>query len=335
MPKTKEVLKNDESIDSFNEEVIEVGLRPKTIDGFIGQKLLKDNLKVFTGSAKAQNVQLDHVLLYGPPGLGKTTLSGIIASDMGVGFHTTAGPILSKTGDLAAILTNLKEGDVFFIDEVHRMPIAVEEMLYSAMEDFKLDIIVGEGPAARSIRIELPKFTLIGATTRMGLLSNPLRGRFGILLGLDFYNLEELCEVVIRFANKMQIKIDKKAGLLIASMSRGTPRIALRVAKRVIDFAIVGQKNYIDEDIVDYASKSMKIDKLGLDKEDIAYLSFIVNKCNGGPVGIETISSALFEDKRSIEEVIEPFLIKEGFIVKTQRGRNATQKAIKHIGLNN
>ena len=312
---------------------IENSLRPLFLNDFIGQSSIKENLKVFIESAKIRGDTLDHTLFYGPPGLGKTTLSQIIAHEMGVGFKGTSGPIISKAGDLAAILTNLQANDVLFIDEIHRLHTAVEEILYSAMEDFKLDIIIGEGPAARTIKIDLPKFTLIGATTRLGLLSNPLRDRFGIPLKLNFYSNEELQKIIERDCQLLKTNITSEASLEIASRSRGTPRIAIRLLKRVRDFTIVAKKDSIDLEIVKLSLARLNVDNIGLDSSDLKYLHFIIENYNGGPVGIDTISAGLSEERDSIEDTIEPFLIQQGFINKTPRGRIITQKAYKHLGI--
>jgi len=310
---------------------IENQLRPLFLDDFIGQSEIKSNLKVFVESAKIRNATLDHVLFYGPPGLGKTTLSQIISHEMGVGFKGTSGPIITKAGDLAAILTNMQANDILFIDEIHRLHTAVEEILYSAMEDFKLDIMIGEGPAARALKIDLPKFTLIGATTRLGLLSNPLRDRFGIPLKLGFYSTDELQQIIERDCKILNANILKNASLEIAKRSRGTPRIAIRLLKRVRDFAIVDKKTIIDFDTVQTALHKLNIDGLGLDDSDIKYLKFIIYNYNGGPVGIDTISAGLSEERDSIEDTIEPYLIQQGFINKTSRGRIVTPKAYKHL----
>lgn len=325
------IIKNTEKqeLDSANET-----LRPLFLNHFIGQSEVKSNLKVFIESAKKRKKSLDHTLFYGPPGLGKTTLSHIIAHEMGFGFKGTSGPIITKAGDLAAILTNLQAGDVLFIDEIHRLHTAVEEILYSAMEDFKLDIIIGEGPSARTIKIDLPKFTLIGATTRLGLLSNPLRDRFGIPLKLNFYEPEELTQIVLKDTNLLNFKITDNASLEIAKRSRGTPRIAIRLLKRIRDFAIVAKKEVIDLEMVQMALERLDVDHIGLDTSDRNYLKFIANNYAGGPVGINTISAGLSEDKDSIEDTIEPYLIQKGFLNKTPRGRILTKRAFEHLRIN-
>ena len=306
-------------------------LRPLYLDDFIGQDKQKDNLKVFINSAKSREDSLDHTLFYGPPGLGKTTLAQIIAHEMGVGFKSTSGPVITKSGDLAAILTNLQYGDILFIDEIHRLNIAVEEILYSSMEDFKIDIMIGEGPAARSIKIDLPAFTLVGATTRLGILSNPLRDRFGIPIRLDFYDINSLKTIIIRDAKILKIDICENGALEIAKRSRGTPRIAIRLLKRVRDFAFDEKKSIIDEEVASLALIKMDIDDEGLDSSDNRYLRFISNNYNGGPVGIETIASGLSEHKDSIEDTIESYLIQKGFVERTPRGRVLTKIARKYL----
>ena len=301
-------------------------LRPSFLGDFIGQEKLKENLEIFLNSAKSRNDSLDHTLFYGPPGLGKTTLAQIIAHEMGVGFKSTSGPVISKSGDLAAILTNLQAGDILFIDEIHRLNKNVEEILYSAMEDFKLDIIIGEGPSARAIKIDLPKFTLVGATTRLGAIANPLKDRFGIPLRINFYNVKELEQIIERDAKILNIGIENLAGKEIAKRSRGTPRIAIRLLKRVRDFAINANQIIITQKIADYALTQLEIDNYGLDASDHRYLRFIAENYRGGPVGIETIASAISEEKDTVEDSIEPYLIQQGFIEKTPRGRVITEK---------
>jgi holliday junction DNA helicase RuvB len=313
------------------EERNENALRPLYLRDFLGQEKLKENLGIFIKAAKNRTDVLDHSLFYGPPGLGKTTLAQIIAHEMGVGFKGSAGPVISKSGDLAALLTNLQEGDVFFIDEIHRLNKNVEEVLYSAMEDFKLDIIIGEGPAARAIKIDLPKFTLVGATTRIGLIANPLKDRFGIQMRINFYTDDELEQIVIRDAKILGIKINQDAALEIAKRSRGTPRIAIRLLKRVRDFASAAGEEVIDCKIADSSLKRLEIDAAGLDASDHRYLMFIAVNYRGGPVGIDTISSAISEERDSVEDTIEPFLIQKGFVEKTPRGRVLTEIAMKHL----
>ena len=304
-------------------------LRPSFLGDFIGQKKLKENLEIFLNSAKSRNDSLDHTLFYGPPGLGKTTLAQIISHEMGVGFKSTSGPVISKSGDLAAILTNLQAGDVLFIDEIHRLNKNVEEVLYSAMEDFKLDIIIGEGPSARAIKIDLPKFTLVGATTRLGAIANPLKDRFGIPLRINFYDIAELEQIIIRDSKILNIGIENSASKEIAKRSRGTPRIAIRLLKRVRDFAINANLNIVNQKIADYALTQLEIDQNGLDSSDHRYLRFIAENYRGGPVGIETISSAISEEKDTVEDSIEPYLIQQGLIEKTPRGRVITEKTWK------
>jgi holliday junction DNA helicase RuvB len=301
-------------------------LRPSFLGDFIGQQKLKENLEIFLNSAKSRNDSLDHTLFYGPPGLGKTTLAQIIAHEMGVGFKSTSGPVISKSGDLAAILTNLQAGDILFIDEIHRLNKNVEEILYSAMEDFKLDIIIGEGPSARAIKIDLPKFTLVGATTRLGAIANPLKDRFGIPLRINFYNVKELEQIIERDAKILNIGIENLASKEIAKRSRGTPRIAIRLLKRVRDFAINANQEIITQKIADYALTQLEIDNYGLDASDHRYLRFIAENYRGGPVGVETISSAISEERDTVEDSIEPYLIQQGFIEKTPRGRVITEK---------
>lgn len=325
---TKELLNSSEL-----EADTDFSLRPNYLLDFVGQEHIKSNLNIFIQAANNRSEALDHTLFYGPPGLGKTSLAHIVAKEMGVNFKATSGPTLSKAADLAAILTNLQENDVLFIDEIHRLNTNIEEVLYPAMEDFHLDIIIGEGPAARSVRIDIPKFTLIGATTRLGLLSNPLRDRFGIPLRLNFYNTEELVKVLNRAAELLNTKISQKGAEEIAKRSRGTPRIALRLLKRVRDFASVENKNEIDEGIADNALNRLEVDKAGLDSNDYRYLKFISDNYNGGPVGVETIAAALSEQRDAIEEAIEPYLIQIGLLQRTPRGRVITNNAFSHLGL--
>lgn len=316
-----------------SDEEFYTGIRPQTLADFIGQKQARENLSVFIKAAKGRGEALDHVLLYGPPGLGKTTLAQIVAKELGVGFRPTSGPMLSRAGDLAAILTSLEKNDVLFIDEIHRLNPAVEEVLYSAMEDFQLDIIIGEGPAARSVRIDLKPFTLVGATTRSGLLTTPLRDRFGIPLRLNFYTKEELGQIVKRAARLLQTGISETGATEIARRSRGTPRIAGRLLRRVRDFALVAGNGEIDVDIADKALTQLEVDKAGLDSFDRRYLGCIAEKYAGGPVGVETLSAALSEDRDTIEEVIEPYLLQEGFVQRTPRGRVLSSFGFAHLGL--
>lgn len=314
--------------------IVDVALRPQTLDDFVGQKQARENLKIFIEAAKKRGDALDHVLFVGPPGLGKTTLAQIMAKELGVNFRSTSGPVIAKAGDLAALLTNLEEGDVLFIDEIHRLSPAVEEILYPAMEDFQLDLIIGEGPAARSVKIDLAKFTLVAATTRLGLLTNPLRDRFGIPVRLNFYTVEELEFIVSRGARLLRLPMDDKGANEIARRSRGTPRIAGRLLRRVRDFAIVGEAEIVDAKVADAALTRLEVDKMGLDELDRRYLNQIAKNFGGGPVGIETIAAALSEPRDAIEDIIEPYLIQQGFIQRTPRGRTMTANAWKHMGLN-
>ena len=308
-------------------------LRPKTLKDFTGQFELKENLAIFIESARKRNETMDHTLFYGPPGLGKTTLAQIISSELGVNFRMTSGPVLAKAGDLAAILTNLEEKDVLFIDEIHRMSSVVEEILYPALEDFELDLVIGEGPSARTVRIELQPFTLVGATTRLGLLTTPLRDRFGIPIRLEFYSVEELLEIILRASKFMKIKTDNLGGLEIAKRSRGTPRIANRLLRRVADFAVVEGTGIITKDIADSSLTRIGVDLAGLDSADRKYLKIIAENYAGGPVGVETISAAMSEARDALEEVIEPYLLQQGFLQRTSRGRMITEKAWNHLGM--
>ena len=323
------------SADAMSEdEENEVSLRPKTLDDYIGQDKLKDNLRVYIQAAKMRGEPIDHLLFYGPPGLGKTTLAGVIANEMGVNIRVTSGPAIEKPGDLAALLTNLNDGDVLFIDEIHRLSRSVEEVLYPAMEDNALDIIIGKGPSARSIRLDLPRFTLVGATTRAGQLTAPLRDRFGVILRLEMYSPEQLAQIVKRSAGILGIALDENGALEIASRSRGTPRIANRLLKRARDFAEVMANGVITEDTAKIALGRMEIDELGLDQIDRLLLTTMIQNYNGGPVGLETIAATIGEESVTIEDVYEPYLMQIGFLSKTPRGRVATALAYKHLGFN-
>ena len=308
-------------------------LRPRLLNEYIGQKQAKQNLTVFIEAALARKEALDHVLLYGPPGLGKTTLAGIISNELGVNFRITSGPAIERPGDLAALLTNLGEKDLLFIDEVHRLSRSVEEVLYSAMEDYALDIIIGKGPSARSIRIDLPPFTLVGATTRAGALAAPLRDRFGVICRLEYYEKEELMNIIFRTADVLKIAIEHRGAEEIARRSRGTPRIANRLLKRVRDFAQVKGDGIITDSLADQSLEMLEVDKCGLDRTDRRLLDVIINKFNGGPVGIDTLAAAISEETETIEDVYEPFLLQLGFINRTPRGRVATATAYKHLGI--
>lgn len=314
--------------DSFEKTI-----RPQNFDEYIGQTEVKENIKVFVKAAVMREVALDHVLLYGPPGLGKTTLSHIIANELGVNIKTASGPTIEKSGDLAAILSTLEPYDVLFIDEIHRIPKYIEEILYSAMEDFKLDIIVGSDGQSRSIKIDLPPFTLVGATTRAGDLSSPLRDRFGITCKLNYYTTEELTTIVKRSAKVLDLTIEDEAAEIIARRSRKTPRIANRLLKRVSDFALVNGEGVITKDITNSSLTRLQVDEYGLDSTDIEYLTSLINKFNGGPVGIESIAASIGEEQTTIEDVIEPFLLQEGFIKRTIRGRQVTDKTYEYLGI--
>ncbi len=313
---------------------VSVDLRPKTLDEYVGQASLKKNLRIFLEAAKKRGEAAEHTLLCGPPGLGKTSLAYIIANELGVGIKVTSGPAIEKVGEMAAILTNLKKGDILFIDEIHRLGKVIEEILYPAMEEFKLDVIVGQGPGARSLRINLEHFTLIGATTREGLLSAPLRDRFGIIFKLNYYTKEEIKEIILRSASILEVKIEEEGIEEIAKRSRGVPRIANRLLKRVRDFAQVLSHGVITKEIAKEALSSMKIDESGLDETDIKILRTIVEKFSGGPVGINTLALSLSEEPRTIEDVYEPYLIKMGYIKRTPKGRVATLKAYRYLGFN-
>ena len=319
--------------DAGQDAEVENNLRPKTLDQYIGQEKAKGNLSVYIERAKRRGEALDHVLLYGPPGLGKTTLAGIIANELSVNIRTTSGPAIEKPGDLAAILTGLSDGDVLFIDEIHRLSRAVEEILYPAMEDYALDIILGKGPSARSSRLTIPRFTLIGATTRAGQLTTPLRDRFGVLLKLELYTPEELATIVKRSASILEIEITDEGALAIASRSRGTPRIANRLLKRVRDFALVKGDGNVTSEIADMALASLEIDELGLDNVDRRMLEAIIKFYGGGPVGLETLAATIGEEAITIEDVYEPYLMQIGFLSRTPRGRQATPRAYEHLGI--
>lgn len=321
------IITGDKTIEEINEDSI----RPQTLDEYVGQSEVKENIRIFIEAAKMRNEPLDHVLLYGPPGLGKTTLAHIIANELGANFKTSSGPAIEKSGDLAAVLSTLEPGDVLFIDEIHRMPKFIEEILYPAMEDFELDIVVGTDSSSRSIKIDLPPFTLVGATTRAGDLSAPLRDRFGIVNKLNYYTEEELVGIIKRTSRVLEMKITDDAAVELAKRSRKTPRIANRLFKRVRDFASVIGNGIIDLDITKEALNRLKVDKYGLDQVDIEYLTSLIEKFNGGPVGVETIASSIGEEISTLEDVVEPYLLQEGFIKRTPRGRMVTDKAYAHL----
>lgn len=312
---------------------IENNLRPENLSEYIGQKKIKDNLKVFIEAAKSRGESLDHCLFYGPPGLGKTTLAGIIAAEMGVNLKVTSGPAIEKPGDMAAILNNLSEGDILFVDEIHRLNRQVEEVLYPAMEDFAIDIMIGKGQTARSIRLDLPRFTLVGATTRAGLLTAPLRDRFGVVNKLEYYTIEELTEIIVRSAGVLDAPIDREGAIELARRSRGTPRLANRLLKRVRDFAQVRYDGVITREVADDSLNLLEVDKEGLDKNDRNILQIIIEKYAGGPVGIDTLAAALGEDTGTLEDVYEPYLIFKGFINRTPRGRVVTEFCYQHFGI--
>ena len=318
---------------SPKEEAIERALRPKLLDEYVGQAKVREQLEIFIGAAKKRQEALDHVLLFGPPGLGKTTLANIIANELNVNIRVTSGPAIERQGDLAAILTNLGDNDVLFIDEIHRLSKTVEEILYSAMEDFALDIIIGKGPAARSVRLDLPHFTLIGATTRLGAIAAPLRDRFGVQCCLEFYKPEELQFIITRAAEILNVKIDREGAMEIARRSRGTPRIANRLLKRVRDFAQVLGVEVIDRQLADEALAKLEVDRYGFDRNDRKILTTIVKTFGGGPVGIETIAAAVSEESSTIEDVIEPYLMQQGMLNRTSRGRMATRETYRYLGM--